>query len=248
MEVQNTRRVKIKPCTEASGADVGGMEHFKFESEEEWIKALVAKWQEVGTAALNARGTFYVSLSGGSSPESLYKALAKTDWPWSSTHMFIGDERKVPIDHKDSNYRMIYESFYPHKIRLERWKTELTQPEDMAYDYKKRILRELGEPPRFDLVLLGVGNDGHTASLFPETKALQVKDSFTAANWVPQMDSMRLTMTYPLFYQAREIIFVSKGAGKQDWLEKLEKGTDKSFPAALIESKSHALSIYNCVK
>lgn len=224
------------------------MNHYKFESEAEWIQALVKKWQECGTEALNARGTFYVALSGGSSPESFYKAIAATEWPWSSTVMYIGDERWVPSDHKDSNYRMIYESFYPHKIRLERWKTELTKPEEAALEYHKRLNKELGQPPRFDLALLGVGNDGHTASLFPGTKALEATEHYTTSNWVPQMDSMRLTMTYRLFYQAREILFVSKGSGKQEWLTKLEKRTDTTFPAARIESKSDLISIYNCVK
>lgn len=224
------------------------MIHHKFETEQEWISALVSKWQEIGTEALNARGTFYVSLSGGSSPESLYKALAKINWPWSSTVLFIGDERWVASDHKDSNYRMIYECFYPHKIRLERWRTELTKPEEAAVDYRKRISKELGHPARFDLVLLGVGNDGHTASLFPGTPALLEQEQYTTQCWVPQMDGVRLTMTYRLFYQAREILFVSKGSGKQEWLTKLEKKTDTTFPAARIESKSELISIYNCVK
>ncbi|NJK91188.1 MAG: 6-phosphogluconolactonase [Blastochloris sp.] len=223
------------------------MTHHKFTSESDWIDALIRKWQEIGTEALQSRGTFYVSLSGGSSPASLYRALASTDWPWSSTVMFIGDERWVSSEHKDSNYHMIYECFYPHKVRLERWRTELAKPEEAATDYHKRLCKELGQPPRFDLALLGVGNDGHTASLFPGTPALLEEEHYTTSNWVPQMDSMRLTMTYRLFYQAREILFVSKGASKQEWLDKLEKRTDTTFPAARIESKSGLLSIYNCV-
>ena len=222
------------------------MTHLRFESEAAWLDALLNAWQKCGSAALQKRGNFTVALSGGSSPESLYKALSKIDWPWSSTQFFIGDERWVPADHKDSNYRMIYEAFYPRNIRLERWKTELSKPEEAAADYERRLLRELAHPPRFDLVLLGIGNDGHTASLFPGTKALDESTRLTSSNWVPQMDSMRLTLTYPILKLAREIWFVSKGASKQEWISKMTDGSTPNFPAARVGSENSVPCIYNC--
>ncbi|MDD5261636.1 MAG: 6-phosphogluconolactonase [Methylacidiphilales bacterium] len=222
------------------------MTHLRFESENSWIEALIKAWQQAGSNALQKRGNFTVSLSGGSSPESFYKALSKIEWPWSSTQLFIGDERWVPADHKDSNYHMIYESFYPRNVRLERWKTELQKPEDAASDYERRLHKELSHPTRFDLVLLGIGNDGHTASLFPGTKALEENSKLAVANWVPQADAMRLTLTYPLFKLAREIWFVSKGAEKQPWIEKMAQGQGADFPAGRIACDSGEIRIFNC--
>jgi len=223
------------------------MKHFPFPTESAWIEALLAAWQKCGAEALQKRGSFTVALSGGSSPESFYKALSRIEWPWSSTKFYIGDERCVPIDHKDSNYRMIYESFYPHTIQLERWKTELAKPEEAAIDYERRLRRELGDPPRFDLVLLGIGNDGHTASLFPETKALLETSRLAVSNWVPQVDAMRLTLTFPMLSRAREIWFVSKGQGKQSWIEKMTAGTGTDFPAGQITCQHGEISIFNCL-
>ncbi len=221
------------------------MTHLRFESENSWIEALIKAWQEAGSNALQKRGNFTVSLSGGASPESFYKALSKIEWPWSSTRLFIGDERWVPADHKDSNYHMIYESFYPRAIQLERWKTELQKPEEAAADYERRLHKELAHPTRFDLVLLGIGNDGHTASLFPGTKALEESSKLAVSNWVPQADAMRLTLTYPLFKLAREIWFVSKGAGKQPWIEKMALGQGTDFPAGRITCDYGEIRIFN---
>jgi 6-phosphogluconolactonase len=223
------------------------MTHLRFENEQDWIAALIANWQEIGSEALQKRGVFNVALSGGSSPESLYKALSKIDWAWSATHLFIGDERWVPMDHQDSNYRMIYQAFYPLTVKLERWKTELPKAEEAAADYERRLIRDLGQPPRFDLILLGIGNDGHTASLFPGTRALQENAKYATANWVSQMDSQRLTLTYPALRQAKEIWFVSKGAGKQPWIERMVEGKSPDFPAANVQSERGAIKIFNCV-
>jgi 6-phosphogluconolactonase len=224
------------------------MTHLRFDNETDWIAALIAKWQEVGSEALQKRGVFNVALSGGSSPESFYRALGKIKWPWSATHLFIGDERCVPLDHKDSNYRMIYEAFYPQNIKLERWKTELFTAENVAADYERRMIRDLGQPPRFDLVLLGIGNDGHTASLFPGTKALLEDAKYAVPNWIPQLNTHRLTLTYPTLRQAKEIWFVSKGAGKQEWIERMEQGTSPEFPAAAVTTERGEIKIFNCVQ
>jgi 6-phosphogluconolactonase len=173
----------------------------------------------------------------------LYKKLAASAWAWEATSLYIGDERWVPRDHKDSNYRMIFESFYPHPIRLERWKTELAKPDEAAADYAKRIKGHLLNN-RFDLILLGIGTDGHTASLFPGTAALGIEDKICAANWVEQHDTHRLTFTYPLLKLARNVWFVASGDSKKPWIEKMAAGTDKSFPAARVECEASEPVIY----
>jgi 6-phosphogluconolactonase len=222
------------------------MKHLHFDNEQDWIAALIAGWQEIGSDALQKRGTFNVALSGGASPGSFYRALSKTGWAWSATHLFIGDERWVPSDHKDSNYRMIYEAFYPLTINLERWKTESFTAENAAADYERRLIRDLGQPPRFDLVLLGIGNDGHTASLFPDSRALQETAKYCTASWVPQTRSQRLTFTYPTLNQAKEIWFVSKGAGKQPWIDRMVEGKSPDFPAANVTTERGDIKIFNC--
>lgn len=220
------------------------METHILQNETAWLQAMVERWKEVGGAALAERGSFKVSLSGGTTPDVLYKKLASIDWPWSSTVFFIGDERWVPLDHSDSNYRMIYESFYPHRIRLERWKTEMDKPLNTALDYEKRIRQELSAPPRFDLVLLGIGDDGHTASLFPNTDALNEEKKLTVENRVPQLGTFRLTMTYPLLREAREIWFIAKGIKKRPWIDKMAEGKDLSFPAAKVEASRGKVHLF----
>jgi 6-phosphogluconolactonase len=139
-----------------------------------WLEAMVARWETLGGSALQARGSFSVSLSGGSTPKPLYEHLAKLKWPWSATHLYLGDERWVPPDHKDSNYRMIHEAFHATGAKIERVHTEIATAEVGARDYEKRLKAELGDPPKFDLILLGVGDDGHTSSLFHGPKALKL--------------------------------------------------------------------------
>lgn len=223
------------------------MINHRFDHESDWLAALIAHWQATGSAALHKRGVFNVALSGGASPVGFYRALSKSGWAWSATHLFIGDERWVPLDHPDSNYHLIYTAFYPLPVRLERWKTELPKAADAAADYERRLIRELGQPPRFDLILLGVGNDGHTASLFPGTKALRENVKFTAADWVPQMDAQRLTLTYPTLRQAREIWFLTKGADQQPWVQRLMQGLDATFPAGAVAIERGEIKIFNCV-
>jgi len=221
------------------------MERIDFSTEGAWLDGLLEAWKAVGGASIHARGDFKVALSGGSTPGSFYKALAKTEWPWEATKFFIGDERWVPIVHSQSNYRMIYESFYPHKIQLTRWKTELTKPEEAASDYERILKQELSSPPRFDLILLGIGDDGHTASLFPGTKGLPEEKRLTFSHYVPQVEASRLTITYPLIALAREVWFLARGEKKKPWVEKMATGADTSFPAAKVSSQG-AVKIFYC--
>lgn len=221
------------------------MKHLEFKTKKDWIHSLTEAWYQTGGTALQTRGTFNVCLSGNNTALSFYKAISQTEWPWSSTKFYIGDERWVPSTHPDSSYKKIYESFYPIKIQLERWKTEKNKPEDAARDYDALLKKNLGMPPKFDLVLLNIGEDGHTASLFPNTKALTVSDRLTSGNWVPQMNTHQLTMTIPLLEIAHEIWFLSEGNNKQPWIQKMLQSDAHSFPAAEVARKNGKITIFH---
>ena len=213
-----------------------------------WIEAMVARWETLGGSALQARGSFSVSLSGGSTPQPLYERLAKLKWPWSATHLYLGDERWVPPDHKDSNYRMIHEAFHATGAKIERIHTEIGTPEIGARDYEKRLKAQLGDPPKFDLILLGVGDDGHTSSLFPGTEALQDNKLFMAPNFVPKLGVPRITSTYHLLRFSRAIWFVTRGPSKEPYIRPLaadDKAAD--FPAAKVRSDRGTMEIYHCI-
>ncbi len=198
------------------------------------------------------RGRFTIALSGGSTPKILYSLLASSDspyrerMPWGDTHFFFGDERHVPPDHPESNYRMAHEAMLV-KVpvpteNVHRVKTEKPDASEAASDYE-HVLREFvdhdeGAAPRFDLVLLGMGTDGHTASLFPGTAALTEKSRFFVANRVAKFDAHRLTMTLPVINNAAVVMFLVAGSDKADVLQRvLEKRRDRQnelFPAQLV--------------
>lgn len=197
-------------------------EIWRFPAADLWVKKLVMQWARAEDKALRERGRFTAALAGGGTPKRLYEALTKGGPDWSRTYLFLGDERCVPSDHEESNYRMIRETLViPAGILPEqvfRWRTELGA-KDAAEDYEGRLRGCLGEPPVLDLVLLGLGNDGHTASLFPGTPALEERERWAVANPVPQLDTTRLTLTYPAILAARDIWFLVAGSGKREVFE-----------------------------
>lgn len=216
------------------------------QSEQEWLDQLLEAWRALGSEAVSRRGCFNVALSGGSTPTTFYRALAKSSWPWSATQLFIGDERCVGPDHKDSNYKMIYESLFPRKPILHRWKTEMRDYASAALDYEHLIKRETGDPPKFDLILLGIGNDGHTASLFPGTTALNEEARSVVVNDVPQLKTKRLTFTYTAFKRARTVWFLSRGESKKPWVDKMISGDAQDFPAGRVHCDLTEPLIYHC--
>lgn len=174
-----------------------------------------------------------VALSGGSTPKKLFELLAspavRPDVPWERMNFFFGDERCVPPDHKDSNYRMAQEALLSkvpvpsaqvHRMAGER------EPAQAASAYEADLKRAFsGLPlPRFDLVLLGVGEDGHTASLFPETPALQETAHWVVANHVDKLNADRLTLTFPVINAARRVVILAAGASKADIVEAVFSG------------------------
>lgn len=179
-------------------------------------------------------GTFRVSLSGGSTPKRVYEMLADRDLPWTQMHWYWGDERNVPHDHPDSNYLMVKtalldkvpipaENVHPVPV-------DVDSPADASQSYEK-ILREglAGDFPEFDLVLLGMGDDAHTASLFPETDALSEQQRWFVENWVPKFDAFRYTMTYPAIASGKNIWFIITGQAKQQAMKEVLGG--ESHPA-----------------
>ena len=175
-------------------------------------------------ASVEVRGRFVCALAGGSTPRKLYSMLARPEFanrvPWEQCFLFFGDERCVPKDHPDSNFRMAVEALF-HKVpvvgtQVHRIQGEMSNPGRAAHFYEE-TLRELfhGEPfPRFDLVLLGIGEDGHTASLFPGTDALLEKEHWVVANYVAALSDWRITLTLPAINAARQILFMVTGAHK----------------------------------
>jgi 6-phosphogluconolactonase len=176
-------------------------------------------------------GPFRLALSGGSTPRTLYSLLARRPLPWERLHLFWGDERCVPADDPDSNYRMARETLLDQApippAQVHRWRTE-DGPQVAADEYHRLLAREFGPGvPVFDLVLLGMGEDGHTASLFPGTPALQVSDRWAVANYVPQVkDVWRLTLTFPVLNAARRAWFLISGAAKAEALRRVLSGED----------------------
>lgn len=186
-------------------------------------------------------GVFRLSLCGGSTPAPVYAALAA--WPgidWERVVLTFGDERAVPPDHARSNYRMAREALLdPAGVRpgkVLRIRGELPPAEAAERcEADLRKLAELAGEPCFvhDLTLLGMGDDGHTASLFPGTAALRERERWVVANFVPQLDTWRVTFTYPLIAASREALFLVNGAGKHARAKEVLAG-DAGFPASAV--------------
>ncbi|HEX8353935.1 MAG TPA: 6-phosphogluconolactonase [Pyrinomonadaceae bacterium] len=192
-----------------------------------------------------ARGLFTLALAGGSTPRRVYELLAGEEFrglvDWTGVHVFFGDERAVPPDHADSNYRMANEALLSRVGIPERNVHRIEGLGDAAanaseYESEMRGLFGDVEWPRLDLVLLGMGDDGHTASLFPGTAALGERRAWVAANWVEKLGAWRVTLTAPAVNAARHVIFLVNGAAKAGRLrEVLRGGRDPSrLPSQLI--------------
>jgi 6-phosphogluconolactonase len=205
--------------------------------------------------AVQARGVFTLALSGGSTPRALYSVLAddpafRTRLPWNNIHYFWGDERFVPPDHPDSNFGMASEVLLSRvpvpPQNIHRVHTELGDPEKTAEDYEAELRNFFSTPagqfPRFDLILLGLGPDGHTASLFPDSPALNEQAKLVVANWVEKFQSYRITMTLPVLNNAATVMFLVAGAEKAEVVRAVLGGaSDKPFPAQLIRPSNGEL-------
>ncbi|HEY2068830.1 MAG TPA: 6-phosphogluconolactonase [Rhizomicrobium sp.] len=201
-----------------------------------------AEWLMERIASSN--GPFRLALSGGSTPRLLYQLLAKETLPWDRLELFWGDERFVPHDDPDSNYKMAYDAWLSHAdapaARVHPIPTDTT-PEDCAERYE-RTLRAIADrrgPAFFNVVLLGLGADGHTASLIPGQPVLEER-----AHWVaPVMkgrDEPRISLTYPALESSQAVVFLVTGAAKRDAVARVRDG-DMHLPAARLSPKGETL-------
>jgi 6-phosphogluconolactonase len=212
------------------------------------------EFERRANAAVASRGRFTVALSGGSTPRSLYALLADPAAPfrgaiaWSRVHLFWSDERHVPPEDSRSNYRMARETLISRvpipAANVHRIEAELPDAAEAAARYDDELARFFslspGEFPRFDLMLLGVGTEGHTASLFPGTKALEVRDRRVVANWVPKLNGFRMTMTIPVFNRAAAVLFLVSGEDKAPILRAVfdRQSPPHALPCQLIRPES----------
>ncbi len=201
--------------------------------------ALARHAAELMLAAARATdGPFTVALSGGSTPKRLYQLLATLPFPWERTHWFWGDERFVPPDDPASNYRMTREALLSHvrvpADHIHPVPTVGLTPHDAATRYESTLRAILApERPLFDVVLLGLGTDGHTASLFPGKPMLEERDRWVGATDDPQ-GAPRITLTYPALESSRETLFLVAGADKKERLREVLAG-DRRLPAARLQ-------------
>ncbi|MDD2676610.1 MAG: 6-phosphogluconolactonase [Methylacidiphilaceae bacterium] len=216
---------------------------FSFREQEAWLNRLTSDFQGMLSENRLLARPFRVALSGGSTPIPLYRHWAGLDLPWEKIDWWIGDERWVPVTDPRSNEGMIRGSLGASagaRLRLRSWHGGV-EPSEAARLYDSALRRELGEPPVFDLVLLGLGGDGHTASLFPGSPALEERASYAVPNSPPGGEGpLRLTLTYPCLDVARSIWFLVAGGAKEKIVERLLSG-DKTLPAGRIQAVDQRL-------
>ena len=206
-------------------------------------------------AAVRSSGHASIALSGGSTPKTLYSLLAgeaalRDLLPWKETHFFFGDERHVPPDDKESNYRMAKEAMFGPlgatcpAANIHRIRGELPDAAQAAAAYEAELAEHFesadGPLPRFDVVLLGMGPDGHTASLFPGTTGLRDTDRLVTSAWVDKFSTYRITLTPPALCNAAAILFLVAGKEKEDVLKAVLEG-----PAEPDRYPSQGISAYN---
>jgi 6-phosphogluconolactonase len=204
------------------------------------ITAAAEQFISVARSAIAKRGVFYVALAGGSTPKGLYQMLATSPYTtqidWARVHLFFGDERCVLPTHDDSNFKMASEAMIDAisipEINVHRMPTEL-EPAQVATTYAATMVEVMGDQP-MDLMLLGLGPDGHIASLFPETPALEVTDTLTTALYVEKFDSWRVTMTYSVINTARKVIVFIAGEAKAEIVKKITTEAVKGLPVQRI--------------
>ncbi|WJW75901.1 6-phosphogluconolactonase [Thiohalobacter sp. IOR34] len=224
MHITDPRQVSVLPSPEALA------------------EAAARRIDEAARAAIRARGAFHIALAGGSTPRRLYRRLAESPFAeaidWSHIHVYFGDERAVPPDHADSNYRMAEEALlsrvpipreqiHPMRARPERIETDAASYAELL----NRCLPREDGLPRLDLALLGVGPDGHTASLFPGTPVLEERQRLVAPVYVERLQSWRLTLTYPVLEAARGLLFLVAGSDKAPIVHRLFREPETGAPA-----------------
>lgn len=202
-----------------------------FETPDLVAQALADTFVDDAARAISERGAFFVSLSGGTTPRAAYALLAqeprRSAVDWNNVFVYFGDERCVPPDSNDSNYHMAYETMLGKtgipEQNVHRMAGE-DDPQDAARAYASLLIETMGDSPRFDLILLGMGTDGHTASLFPGTNPKIDDDRLVRAPYVEKMQSWRITFTPAVINNARHVVIATEGLTKAPALYAVREG------------------------
>ncbi len=209
-------------------------------------EAAAEMFAKTAKEAIAKRGRYTVALSGGSTPRALYQLLATEPWrdriDWSKTHFFWGDERWVPPTDKQSNYRMANEALLS-KIpvpseNVHRIDTTNGEPAESAEEYEEEVRKFFGPDPRFDLDLLGIGTNGHTASLFPHRPTLHEREHLVVADYIDEVKMNRITFTFPLINASRLNLFLVSGGDKATVLKDVLRGPiqPEQLPSQLVRA------------
>ena len=211
----------------------------------ELFRAAAKSFCDIGSRAIQEHSRFTVALSSGSTPRALHQELVNfhSRLPWKQVFFFWGDERHVPPDDPESNYRMANETLLSklpipaeHIFRIQAEMSDAGAAAQ-AYEQTLRTFFRLppGSFPTFDFVLLGMGRDGHTASLFPGTTALEEKQHWVVANWVEKLRAFRITLTYPVLNHAANVMFLVSGDEKADMVAKALKEPTANLPCQRVK-------------
>ena len=216
-----------------------------FPAPEALSRAAAEAFMQLAHKTISTKGRFTVALAGGNTPRAIYQLLAtnhREQIDWSKAHLFWGDERYVPMNDPNSNYRMVRESLLDHipitNDNVHRIPTEFIQLDEAARQYEKQLRDFFGAAlPQFDLIMLGLGKDAHCASLFPGSPALQEHERLVVVAESPQPPKIRLTLTFPVINHAANIYFFVAGEDKAPALQATLKGqTDfQKFPAQAVQ-------------
>lgn len=214
-------------------------------TKEEIIKKATELFVNAANEAINKKGNFTVALTGGSSPEGLYRLLSEDQYKkqidWSKVLVFWGDERWVPLDNELSNAKMSYDTLLNNVPVLSdnifpMYKDGI-KPEDFASEYNALLKEKLGNDGVMDLILLGMGGDGHTASLFPGTAVLEEKEKWVSAYYLDAQQMYRITLTAPFLNKAKKIVVITFGEAKADALKEVLEGeyNPSLYPSQLLK-------------
>ncbi len=221
-------------------------EIFIFRDIEDISGFIINQWSEISRRTIESRGVFTVALSGGRTPVQVYERLAelKDTLYWSKTHVFLVDERFVPLEDAESNYNMLKRTLLsrvniPAK-NIHYISTDEASPQESARKYEMLMLSYFrikdDELPRFDLILLGIGEDGHTASLFPDTPSLSKRKGLVITVSPPKTFRFeRISLTLPVINNAENIIFLVTGSNKATVLRRIIKEGDRALPASMVQ-------------
>ena len=222
-----------------------------FGTDDEMADFMVERWSELSSSAIESRGYFAAALSGGKTPVRFYRKLAERgqQLPWNRTHLFLADERFVPIDDADSNYHLLRETLLKDlpvpDSNIHAVTTDGPDALLSARKYEEEIkgfFKTTAEGlPEFDLIMLGLGTDGHTASLFPGDKALDDTRHLSCAVDLDNVRHDRITLTLPVINNARMVVFLVSGKTKASVLRDVVERRDRCFPASLVDPEKGSL-------